>query len=83
MKQFTYERATDADAAVAAVGYGVAAAIRAHPQGLAKARVRMGSDGIALVQTDMTDIGTGTYTILTQVAAEALDLPIERVRVDL
>ena len=26
-------------------------------------------DGIAVVQTDMTDIGTGTYTILTQIAA--------------
>lgn len=31
----------------------------------------------------MTDIGTGTYTILTQVAAEALDLPLDRVRVEL
>jgi xanthine dehydrogenase YagR molybdenum-binding subunit len=31
----------------------------------------------------MTDIGTGTYTILTQVAADCLGLPIERVRVEL
>jgi xanthine dehydrogenase YagR molybdenum-binding subunit len=31
----------------------------------------------------MTDIGTGTYTILTQIAAEMLGLPMERVRVDL
>jgi xanthine dehydrogenase YagR molybdenum-binding subunit len=31
----------------------------------------------------MTDIGTGTYTILTQVAADALELPLERVRVEL
>jgi xanthine dehydrogenase YagR molybdenum-binding subunit len=31
----------------------------------------------------MTDIGTGTYTILTQVAAEALGLPLDRVRVEL
>jgi xanthine dehydrogenase YagR molybdenum-binding subunit len=31
----------------------------------------------------MTDIGTGTYTILTQVAAEKLELPINRVRVEL
>jgi xanthine dehydrogenase YagR molybdenum-binding subunit len=31
----------------------------------------------------MTDIGTGTYTILTQVAAEALGLPLIRVRVEL
>lgn len=65
------------------VGYGMAAGSRVHPQGPAKARVRIGTDGIAVVQTDMTDIGTGTYTILTQVAAEALDLPIDRVRVEL
>jgi xanthine dehydrogenase YagR molybdenum-binding subunit len=29
----------------------------------------------------MTDIGTGTYTILTQIAAEAMDMPVERVTV--
>jgi xanthine dehydrogenase YagR molybdenum-binding subunit len=65
------------------VGYGMAAGIRTHFQGPTKARVRIGPDGIAVVQTDMTDIGTGTYTILTQVAAEALGLPLDRVRVEL
>jgi xanthine dehydrogenase YagR molybdenum-binding subunit len=65
------------------IGYGVASAIRAHPQAPAKARVRLEPDGSAVVQTDMTDIGTGTYTILTQVAAEELSLPVERVRVEL
>ena len=65
------------------VGYGMAAAIRMHFQGPTQVRVRMGPDRIAVVQTDMTDIGTGTYTILTQVAAERLDLPLDRVRVEL
>jgi xanthine dehydrogenase YagR molybdenum-binding subunit len=65
------------------VGYGMAAAIRMHFQAPTKARVRMGPDGIAVVQSDMTDIGGGTYTILTQVAAEALGLPADRVRVEL
>jgi xanthine dehydrogenase YagR molybdenum-binding subunit len=65
------------------VGYGMAAAIRMHFQGPTKVRVRMGPDGIAVVQSDMTDIGTGTYTIVAQVAAEALGLPIDRVRVEL
>jgi xanthine dehydrogenase YagR molybdenum-binding subunit len=65
------------------VGSGMAAAIRMHFQGPTKASVRIGPDGIAVVRTDMTDIGTGTYTILTQVAAEALGLPINRVRVEL
>jgi xanthine dehydrogenase YagR molybdenum-binding subunit len=65
------------------VGYGMAAAIRKHFQGPMKARVRLGPDGTAVVQSDMTDIGTGTYTIMTQVAADALGLPLDRVRVEL
>jgi xanthine dehydrogenase YagR molybdenum-binding subunit len=65
------------------IGYGVASAIREHYQGPTKVRVRMGPERLAVVQTDMTDIGTGTYTILSQVAAEGLDLPLDRVRVEL
>lgn len=65
------------------VGYGMATAIRMHFQGPTKVKVRMGPDGIAVVQSDMTDIGTGTYTIVAQVAAEVLGLPIDRVRVEL
>lgn len=65
------------------VGYGMAAAIRAHPQTPTKVRVRLNADGGVVVESDMTDIGTGTYTILTQVAAETLGVPIERVQVQL
>jgi xanthine dehydrogenase YagR molybdenum-binding subunit len=65
------------------VGMGVAAATRGNPLRLSKANVRLGRDGIATVRMAMTDIGTGTYTILTQIAAEMLGLPIERVRVEL
>ena len=65
------------------VGYGMAAAIRMQFQALTAVKVRMGPDGIAVVQTDMTDLGTGTYTIVTQVAADALGLPLDRVRVEM
>ncbi|MBD3002762.1 xanthine dehydrogenase family protein molybdopterin-binding subunit [Streptomyces sp. 5-10] len=65
------------------IGYGMSAAIRGHFQGPTTVRVRLEPDGTAVIQTDMTDIGTGTYTILTQVGAEGLGLPLERVRVDL
>ncbi|MGW7488480.1 xanthine dehydrogenase family protein molybdopterin-binding subunit [Streptomyces sp. NPDC054786] len=65
------------------VGYGMAAAIRGHFQGPTTVRVRLAADGTAVVQTDMTDIGTGTYTILTQVAADGLGLPPDRVRIEL
>jgi xanthine dehydrogenase YagR molybdenum-binding subunit len=65
------------------VGYGMAGAIRMQFQAATTVRVRLGADGIAVVRTDMTDIGTGTYTIVTQVAADALGLPLDRVLVEL
>jgi xanthine dehydrogenase YagR molybdenum-binding subunit len=65
------------------VGMGVAAATRGNPLRHSKANVRLGPDGVAVVRMAMTDIGTGTYTILTQIAAEMLGLPPERVRVEL
>src|SRR5258706_5622892 len=65
------------------VGFGVAAAIRVHPQGPAKARVRLAPDSTCIVSSDMTDIGTGTYTVLAEVAAERLALPVDQVRVEL
>src|SRR5262245_66038174 len=64
------------------VGFGVAAAIRVHPQAPAKARVRLAPDGTCTVSSDMTDIGTGTYTVLAQVAAERLGLAIDQVTVE-
>src|SRR6478736_3736469 len=65
------------------VGMGMAAATRGNPLQLSRANVRLASDGIATVRMAMTDIGTGTYTILAQIAAEMLGLPTERVRVEL
>ena len=65
------------------VGTGMASAARVHNVGEAKALVTIKPDGTALVQTDMTDIGTGTYTILAQIAGEMLGLDTERVLVDL
>src|ERR1700726_4845110 len=65
------------------VGMGMSAATRGNPLRLSKANVRLAPDGTASVRTSMTDIGTGTYTILTQIAAEMLGLPMERVRVEL
>jgi len=41
--------------------------------------VRLGSDGRATVVTAMQDIGTGTATTMTQIAAEELGLPLDRV----
>jgi xanthine dehydrogenase YagR molybdenum-binding subunit len=65
------------------VGMGMAAATRGNPLLLSKANVRLDPDGTATVRMAMTDIGTGTYTILAQIAAEMLGLPMQRVRVEL
>ncbi len=65
------------------VGHGMAVGFRNNLLMKSGARVRLSGDGIVTVETDMTDIGTGTYTILAQTAAEMMGLPIERIRVEL
>ena len=65
------------------VGMGVAAAFRNNLNAPSAARVRLGRSGIVTVETDMTDIGTGTYTIIAQTAAEMMGLPLDRIIVKL
>ncbi len=65
------------------VGMGMSAAARLNPLMPSAAKVRLGSDGVLVVRMAMTDPGTGTYTILTQIAGEMLGLPPERVRVEM
>ncbi|TPG13496.1 xanthine dehydrogenase family protein molybdopterin-binding subunit [Sphingomonas koreensis] len=65
------------------IGLGVAAAGRGNMLMKSAARVSIGKDGRATVASDMTDIGTGSYTILGQIAGEMLGLPIAQVDVEL
>ncbi|MGN6368477.1 MAG: xanthine dehydrogenase family protein molybdopterin-binding subunit [Phycisphaerae bacterium] len=65
------------------VGWGMATAVYPTNRESASARVRMLSDGTALVTTASQDLGTGTYTIMTQIAAETLRLPLEKVKFEL
>ncbi len=65
------------------IGQGMAGAIYTHWRWPAKARVTLNSDGSALVEAGMHDIGTGTYTVMQQVAADALGLAPEKVTVQL
>ncbi|MEP7297547.1 MAG: xanthine dehydrogenase family protein molybdopterin-binding subunit [Burkholderiales bacterium] len=65
------------------VGMGVAAAYRAAPVMKSAARVRLDARGVVTVETDMTDIGTGSYTILAQTAAEMMGVPLKLVVVRL
>jgi len=65
------------------VGMGVAAAFRNNLLTKSAARVRIDDRGVVTVETDMTDIGTGSYTIIAQTAAEMMGVPIEKVVVRL
>ncbi len=65
------------------VGYGCAAATYPVYVQAASARTLLLPDGSAVVSTATSDMGPGTYTSMTQVAAETLGLPLDRVRVEL
>ncbi|MGZ2385860.1 aldehyde oxidoreductase molybdenum-binding subunit PaoC [Rhizobium brockwellii] len=65
------------------VGMGVAAAFRNNLVLPSGARVKLDREGVVTVETDMTDIGTGSYTIIAQTAAEMMGVAIDKVAVQL
>ena len=65
------------------IGVGVAAAFRNNMLMKSGARVRLDGKGIVTVETDMTDIGTGSYTIIAQTAAEMMGVTLDKVVVKL
>jgi xanthine dehydrogenase YagR molybdenum-binding subunit len=56
------------------IGTGMASAARKHNLNKAEARVILNADGTAEVASDISDIGTGHYTIFGQIAGEMLGL---------
>jgi CO/xanthine dehydrogenase Mo-binding subunit len=65
------------------IGYGMAGVTFTSGQARCEATVSIRRDGTAQVRSAATDIGTGTYTIATQVTAELLGLGIDRVQVEI
>lgn len=65
------------------VGYGMATATYPAIRSAASAKVQMKQDGSVMVLCATQDIGTGTYTIMAQAAAEVLGVPVERITVKL
>ncbi len=71
------------------LGIGMAAAARGNNLGPSEARATLQVDrskalGIkVIIETDMTDIGTGSYTVFTQIAADLLGLPIDHIEMKL
>jgi xanthine dehydrogenase YagR molybdenum-binding subunit len=64
-------------------GYGMASATYPANRSAASASATLMPDGSVLVRSGTQDLGTGTYTVMTQVAADALGFPVERVRFEL
>ena len=65
------------------IGMGTAAAIYHTNRNKCSVHAKMNADGTADFDTATSDMGPGTYTSMTQMAADALALPMNRVRFDL
>ncbi len=65
------------------VGWGMATATYPANRSAASASAKILPDGSAQVRSGSQDLGTGTYTVMTQIAADALGLPLEKVHFDL
>lgn len=65
------------------IGMGMATSTYPTNRRTAQASVRLNADGTAVVRSGTQDLGTGTYTVMAQVAADALGLPVSRVRFEL
>jgi xanthine dehydrogenase YagR molybdenum-binding subunit len=65
------------------VGYGMATATYPARQAPASCLARLNADGTAVVRAGTQEIGCGTYTAMTQVAADALGLAPDKVRFEL
>jgi xanthine dehydrogenase YagR molybdenum-binding subunit len=62
------------------IGIGTAATVYHTLRGPCAVSARVNADGTADVGSATSDMGPGTYTSMTQVAADALGLPIPRIR---
>jgi xanthine dehydrogenase YagR molybdenum-binding subunit len=65
------------------IGWGMATSTYPTHRMPAAVRVRVGANGTALVQVGTQDLGTGTYTVMSQIAADELGIPIERIQFEL
>ncbi len=65
------------------VGMGMATSTYPANRRPASASATIHADGSVVVRSGTQDIGTGTYTVMSQVAADALGMPISRIRFEL
>ncbi len=61
------------------IGYGMAGGVWDAMQGPASAKAVLSVDGTLTVSSATADIGTGTYTVMSMIAADTMGLPLDRV----
>ena len=64
------------------VGWGMSTGIYKAERAPASASVTISADGYATVRCSVADTGPGSITVLTQIAADVLDIPVEKVRIE-
>jgi xanthine dehydrogenase YagR molybdenum-binding subunit len=65
------------------IGYGLATATYPARRAAASTTARMASDGRVTIRAGTQEIGCGTYTVMSQIAADALGIPVDRVTMEL
>src|SRR5205814_671771 len=65
------------------IGYGMATAIYPAGQQKAGATAILNNDGVVVVRSATHEIGTGSYTAMSQLAADTLGVPVEKIRFEL
>jgi xanthine dehydrogenase YagR molybdenum-binding subunit len=86
-KAFGWERRSAAPRSMrdgtALIGWGFATSTYPTNRQPSAVKVRMDRDGNVVVRCATQDIGTGTYTVMSQVASDALGMPMSRIRFEL
>ena len=65
------------------IGWGMATATYPTNRSAGECSACLLPDGSAVFRSATQDLGTGTYTVMTQIAADSIGLPVERVRFEL
>lgn len=62
------------------IGYGMAVGVFGAGKGIASVRIILNKDGQVLLESAVSDMGPGTMTSMTMIAAEAMQMPIQKIK---
>jgi xanthine dehydrogenase YagR molybdenum-binding subunit len=65
------------------IGYGLGTGAYGAGRAPSTAKAKLSADGILLIQTATSDMGPGTATVMTMIASEIINIPVENIHVEL